>query len=72
MPARVAVIHVILLPWLTSSRSVGGVLLAVGRFEPPAAAVMVSVMVLAIVTVHWRNGLLAFTNGIELPFFTST
>jgi putative oxidoreductase len=46
----------------------GGVLLAVGLFTPGAAAAIISVMIVAIVTVHWRNGLLAISNGIELPF----
>lgn len=50
----------------------GGVLLALGLFEPAAAAVIVSVMVVAIATVHWRNGLLASTNGIELPLLYLT
>jgi len=45
----------------------GGVLLAVGLFGPVAASAVVSVMIVAIATVHWRNGLLAMTNGIELP-----
>jgi putative oxidoreductase len=50
----------------------GGVLLALGLFEPAAAAVIASVMIVAIATVHWRNGLLAFTNGIELPLLYLT
>lgn len=50
----------------------GGVFLALGLFEPAAAAVIVSVMVVAIATVHWRNGLLASTNGIELPLLYLT
>ena len=29
-------------------------------------------MVVAIATVHWRNGLLASTNGIELPLLYLT
>lgn len=45
----------------------GGVLLALGLFEPAAAAAIISNMIVAIATVHWRNGLLALTNGIELP-----
>jgi putative oxidoreductase len=49
------------------AESGGGVLLALGLFEPAAAAAIISVMIVAIATVHWRNGLLAATNGIELP-----
>jgi putative oxidoreductase len=45
----------------------GGVLLALGALQPAASAAIVSVMIVAIATVHWRNGLLAATNGIELP-----
>ena len=50
----------------------GGVLLTLGLFEPAAAAVIVSVMIVAIATVHWRNGLLASINGIELPLLYLT
>lgn len=54
-----------------------GVLLALGLFEPAAAGAIVSgaivsVMIVAIATVHWRNGLLASTNGIELPLLYLT
>jgi putative oxidoreductase len=44
-----------------------GVLLALGLFEPAAAALMVSVMIVAAVSVHWQHGLFAMSNGIELP-----
>ena len=50
----------------------GGVLLALGLFEPAAAAAIVSVMIVAIATVHWSNGLLALNNGIELPLLYLT
>jgi putative oxidoreductase len=43
-----------------------GLLLAVGLFEPIAAALMVSVMVVAM-SVHWANGLLVTNNGVEVP-----
>ena len=49
------------------AESAGGLLLAVGLVVPVAAAMIVSVMLVAIVAVHWRNGLLAQTNGVELP-----
>src|SRR5215471_13631833 len=45
----------------------GGILLAVGLLAPVASAAIVSVMLVANLTVHWRNGLLALTNGVELP-----
>jgi len=44
-----------------------GVLLAFGLFHPFAGAAMLSVMVVAAVSVHWPNGLFASTNGIEVP-----
>lgn len=44
-----------------------GVLLAIGLFEPLAAAAMVSVMIVAAVSVHWQHGFFAQQNGIELP-----
>ena len=42
-----------------------GLLLALGLLGPIGPALMVSVMIVAAVTVHWGQGLLA--NGIELP-----
>jgi putative oxidoreductase len=45
----------------------GGVLMALGLFEPVATAAIISVMLVAIFTVHWSNGLLATSNGVEFP-----
>jgi putative oxidoreductase len=45
----------------------GGILLALGFLQPAAAAAVISVMMVAIVTVHWGHGLLA-PEGIEHPF----
>ena len=42
----------------------GGLLLALGLFEPAAAAAILSVMIVATTTVHWPNGLLS-ANGSE-------
>ena len=50
----------------------GGVLLALGLFEALAAAAIVSDMIVVIATVHCPNGLLALTNGIELPLLYLT
>jgi putative oxidoreductase len=50
----------------------GGFLLALGFLQPAAGAAIISVMIVAIATVHWRNGLLAATNGIELPLLYLT
>jgi putative oxidoreductase len=45
----------------------GGVLLAAGLLAPVAGALIVSVMIVAAVTVHWQHGVFASTNGIEVP-----
>jgi len=45
----------------------GGVLLALGLFGPLGPALIVSVMIVAIATVHWSHGLFAQNNGIEMP-----
>ena len=46
---------------------VGGTLLAIGLLGPLGPAMIVSVMVVAIATVHWQHGVFAQNNGIELP-----
>src|SRR5207244_12017391 len=45
----------------------GGVLLALGLGGPVGPAFIVSVMIVALVSVHLVHGLLAATNGIEVP-----
>ena len=49
------------------SEIASGALIALGLLGPVGPALMVSVMIVAAVTVHWGQGLLATTNGIELP-----
>jgi putative oxidoreductase len=44
----------------------GGLLFAVGFVTPLAAAVIASVMLVAAVTVHWKNGFFATNGGYEL------
>ena len=46
----------------------GGVLLTVGLFTPFGAAAVLSAMLVAMVSVHLKNGFFATGNGIELPF----
>lgn len=46
---------------------VSGLLVALGLFGAVGPALMISVMVVAIVTVHLRNGLLSSSNGVEVP-----
>jgi putative oxidoreductase len=48
------------------SEFASGILLAIGLFEPIAGAVMLAVMIVA-ASVHWANGLLVTSNGIEVP-----
>ena len=51
----------------SATEIVGGLLLAFGFLGPIGPALIVSVMIVAVVTVHWDNGFFAATNGIELP-----
>ena len=51
---------------------VSGVLVAFGFLGPIGPALMISVMIVAAVTVHWEHGLLASSNGIELPLLYAT
>lgn len=45
----------------------GGLFLALGFLGPVGPALMITVMLTAIFTVHLGNGFFAFTNGPELP-----
>jgi putative oxidoreductase len=44
---------------------VAGLFLAIGFLTPLAAAMIVSVMIVAAATVHWKNGFFLATNGYE-------
>jgi putative oxidoreductase len=46
---------------------VSGLLIAFGFLGPIGPALMISVMIVAAITVHWEHGLFATNNGIELP-----
>lgn len=48
-----------------------GLLFALGLLGPVGPALMISVMLVAAVTVHWGHGLLASSNGVELPLLYS-
>jgi putative oxidoreductase len=54
------------------SEVVSGVLIALGLFGPVGPALLLSVMLVAAVSVHWKNGLFAGTNGIEVPLLYAT
>jgi putative oxidoreductase len=44
-----------------------GILIALGLLGPVGPALMLSVMIVAAISVHWKHGVFATTNGIELP-----
>ncbi len=48
---------------------VSGTLVAFGFLGPIGPALMLSVMIVAAVSVHWKNGLFAQNGGIELALF---
>jgi putative oxidoreductase len=54
------------------SEVASGVLVAIGFLGPVGPALMISVMIVAAVTVHWQHGLFAGTNGIEVPLLYAT
>lgn len=49
-----------------------GLLVLLGFLGPIGPALMISVMIVAAVSVHLRNGLFAMTNGIEVPLLYAT
>jgi putative oxidoreductase len=44
-----------------------GLLVALGFLGPIGPALMISVMIVAMIAVHWEHGLFASNNGIEVP-----
>lgn len=50
----------------------GGLLVALGLFGPVGPALIVSVMIVAIGSVHWRHGAFTVNNGVELPLLFAT
>ena len=44
-----------------------GLLVALGLLGPVGPALVVSVMIVAMVAVHWQHGMFAQNNGIEVP-----
>jgi putative oxidoreductase len=54
------------------SEMVSGTLIALGLFGPVGPALLLSVMIVAAVSVHWKGGLFAGTNGIEVPLLYAT
>lgn len=54
------------------SEFLGGLLLAVGLLGPVGPALMLSVMTVAMITVHRKNKFFVTTNGIEHPLMFAT
>jgi len=50
-----------------SAEVAGGLLVAFGLLGPIGPALILSVMVVAAVTVHWKGGFFAQSNGVEVP-----
>lgn len=50
----------------------GGFLVALGFLGPVGPALVISVMIVAAITVHWEHGLFASDNGIEVPLLYAT
>ena len=48
------------------SEFASGILIALGFLGPIGPALMLSVMIVAAATVHWKNGFFAASNGIEV------
>src|SRR6267143_3003039 len=49
-----------------------GLLIALGFLGPGGPALLLSVMIVAAVTVHWGKGFFATSNGIEMPLLYAT
>ncbi|HUQ15874.1 MAG TPA: DoxX family protein [Gemmatimonadales bacterium] len=49
-----------------------GLLLALGFLGPVGPALIISVMIVAAISVHWEHGVFATTNGIEVPLLYAT
>jgi putative oxidoreductase len=54
------------------SEVASGILMALGLFGPVGPALLLSVMIVAAVSVHRGHGLFAGTNGIEVPLLYAT
>src|ERR1700716_576159 len=54
------------------SEFTGGLLFTLGFLGPVGPALILAVMLVASISVHWRNGLFAATNGVEVPLLFAT
>jgi putative oxidoreductase len=56
----------------SSTELASGLLVALGLLGPLGPAAMLAVMVVAAGSVHWKNGVFAMSNGIEIPLLYAT
>jgi len=56
----------------SSTELTSGLLVALGLLGPLGPAAMLAVMVVAAGSVHWKNGVFAMSNGIEVPLLYAT
>ena len=54
------------------SEAASGILIALGLLGPIGPALLLSVMIVAAISVHWKNGIFATANGIEVPLLYAT
>ena len=54
------------------SEAASGILIALGLLGPIGPALLLPVMIVAAISVHWKNGLFATANGIEVPLLYAT
>ena len=54
------------------SEAASGILIALGLLGPIGPALLLPVMIVAAISVHWKNGLFAAANGIEVPLLYAT
>ncbi|HWC13577.1 MAG TPA: DoxX family protein [Actinomycetota bacterium] len=57
---------------IAAAELVGGAFLVLGFFTPLAAAAIIGVMIVAIATVHWENGLFNTSGGYEFNLVLMT
>lgn len=50
----------------------GGLLITLGLLGPVGPALVLSVMIVAAISVHWKNGVFAGSNGIEVTLLYAT
>jgi putative oxidoreductase len=54
------------------SEVASGILIALGLLGPVGPALLLPVMIVAAISVHWKNGVFATANGIEVPLLYAT